>query len=260
MTSFRQHSTRREARIASRTLRWVTRPAAIGATLIAFAMATVFAIAPPAPPSAAERLHELAVAHAQTLQVADHVVPTSTRRDSFSATPGIVTLAQSGTNYDWAKLVLTFAKLPVTDDNVTVFTRWMRQENGADNWWNRNNPLNNGYGSGGGGGTGSYPNLVVAAKMCAESFTANPGYAGFVAAFRANASTSEIERAIWASNWAAGHYANGGHWRRSRPSHFESRCEAFAEPPRREYSGLHGATRAHEGWSQRPPSEEVSCS
>ena len=48
--------------------------------------------------------------------------------------------------------------------------------------------------------------------MCAESFTANPGYAGFVAAFKAGASTATIEHAIWGSNWAAGHYANGGHW------------------------------------------------
>ncbi len=190
----------------------MTRPAAVGAVFLAFAMAAVFAIAPPAPPSAAERLHELALAHAQTLQVADHVVPTSTKRDTFSATPGIITLAQSGTNYDWAKLVLTFAKLPVTDGNVTVFTRWMRQENGADDWWNRNNPLNNGWGSGGGGGTGTYPNLVVAAKMAADALNSNPGYAGFVSAFRSSAPTATIEQAIWASPWATGHYANGGHW------------------------------------------------
>ncbi len=39
-----------------------------------------------------------------------------------------------------------------------------------------------------------------------------PGYQGFVAAFERSAPTAEIEAAIWASPWASGHYANGGHW------------------------------------------------
>jgi hypothetical protein len=109
-------------------------------------------------------------------------------------------------------MVLLFAGLPVTADNVTVFTRWMRQENGPDDWWNRNNPLNNGWGSGGGGGLGSYPNLVVAAQNAAEAMRTLPGYQGFVSAFEREAPTEEIESAIWNSNWASGHYAYGGHW------------------------------------------------
>jgi hypothetical protein len=133
-------------------------------------------------------------------------------RDGYTATPGVQTLAAEGTNYAWAKLVLLFADLPMTEDNVTVFTRWMRQENGPDDWWNRNNPLNNGWGSGGGGGTGTYPNLVVAAQNAAEAMRSNPGYQGFVSAFERSAPTAEIEAQIWASPWASGHYANGGHW------------------------------------------------
>ena len=39
-----------------------------------------------------------------------------------------------------------------------------------------------------------------------------PGYQGFVAAFERSAPTEEIEAEIWASPWASGHYANGGHW------------------------------------------------
>ncbi len=37
-------------------------------------------------------------------------------------------------------------------------------------------------------------------------------YSGIVAAFAASAPTEQIEQAIWASPWASGHYANGGHW------------------------------------------------
>ena len=133
-------------------------------------------------------------------------------RDTYSATPGIATLAASGTNHDWAKLVLVLAELPPTESNVTVFTRWMRQENGTDDWWNRNNPLNNGWGSGGGGGLGSYDSLVIAAENAAEALHGNSGYSAIVAGFAASAPTEVIEAAIWASPWASGHYANGGHW------------------------------------------------
>jgi len=78
------------------------------------------------------------------------------RKPSTSQTPsGIQTLVNGGTNHDWAKLVQLFAELPMTEDNVTVFTRRMRRENGDDDWWNRNNPLNNGWGSGGSGGLSS---------------------------------------------------------------------------------------------------------
>jgi hypothetical protein len=99
----------------------------------------------------------------------------------------------------------------MTDANVTVMTRWMRQENGADDWWNRNNPLNNGLGSGGGGGTGTYANLVIAAQYLAKNLR-KPMFAGIAAAFDSNAPTAKIESAIWYSGWASGHYANGAHW------------------------------------------------
>ncbi len=186
---------------------------AIAAATVAFAFMMILAVAPPAPPTDAEELQMFVDAHAQTLEVDDDVVANADiELGDYSATPGVETLAASGTNYDWAKLVLIFAGLPVTDDNVTVFTRWMRQENGPDDWWNRNNPLNNGWGSGGGGGLGRYPNLVVAAENAAEAMRTLPGYQGFVAAFERSAPTEEIEAEIWASPWASGHYANGGHW------------------------------------------------
>ena len=190
----------------------MAQPLAIGAMVVAFSLAAITAIAPP--PSAKSDVvwFTYLSEHAQTLTVPSGVAATVVTRDGYAATPGIQTLVAGGTNHDWAKLVLLMAGLPMTESNVTVFTRWMRQENGPDDWFNRNNPLNNGWGSGGGGGLGSYDNLVIAAENCAESFYSNAGYAGFVDAFARSAPTAEIEAAIWASPWASGHYANGGHW------------------------------------------------
>lgn len=185
---------------------------AIGAAIVAFALMMILSVAPPAPPTDAEELQVYLDTHAQTLEVDADAVAGDAVVGDYTATPGVETLKAGGTNYDWAKLVLIFAGLPATDDNVTVFTRWMRQENGADDWWNRNNPLNNGWGSGGGGGLGSYPNLIVAAENAAEAMRNQPGYQGFVAAFERSAPMEEIESAIWNSNWASGHYAYGGHW------------------------------------------------
>src|SRR5690554_6351114 len=108
-------------------------------------------------------------------------------RDSFHVTPGRATFINGGTNHDWAKLVLLNGGWPVTDNNVTVITRWMRQENYIDSWWNRNNPLNNGWGSGGGGGLGSYPSLVVAAENAAKALNTHPGYASIRSAFASSA-------------------------------------------------------------------------
>lgn len=179
---------------------------------VAFVFTASTALAPPPWPSPAEILQAYVEAHAQSVTVSAAVHPTLAPRDGFAATPGIETLVASGSNYDWAKLVLLEAALPITENNVTVFTRWMRQENYTDSWWNRNNPLNNGWGSGGGGGTGSYVSLRDAARNAAEALRSNRGYADIVAAFEADALTEVTEAAIWASPWAAGHYANGGHW------------------------------------------------
>lgn len=180
--------------------------------LVAFSFAAIGAVAPPPPLSRAAVWQGYLDLHAQTYTVSPAVAKSVPLRDGYSATPGIDTLAAGGTNHDWAKLVLLLGGFPMTESNVTVFTRWMRQENGPDDWWNRNNPLNNGWGSGGGGGLGSYDNLVIAAENAAEALRTNGGYAGIVAAFDASAPTAELENAIWNSPWASGHYAYGGHW------------------------------------------------
>ncbi len=148
----------------------------------------------------------------QTISVPQSVAQVLVSRDGYSGTTALDKLRQSGTNRDWAELVMIFGGFPRTESNITVMLRWMRQENGPDDWWLRNNPLNNGWGSGGGSGLGSYANLVIAAENCAEALHENSGYAAILAGFESSAPTSQIESAIWASPWASSHYANGAHW------------------------------------------------
>lgn len=181
----------------------------IGAAVTAFSLTAILAVAPPK--HTGNQLTAYISAHAQKLDVAAGSSPTPVARDDYAATAGWESYIRSGTNYDWAKLVLYDGGFPITDANVTVFTRWMRQENGADDWWNRNNPLNNGLGSGGGGGTGTYANLQVAAQYLAANLR-RPIFSDIAAAFDANEDTALIESTIWASRWATSHYANGTHW------------------------------------------------
>ncbi len=189
---------------------------AVGALIGAFALITVGSLAPPPVSSVADASGQPVLSYrsadVQRLTVPENAQAVAITRDGYSATVGFRSLAVSGTNYDWAKLVLLKAGFPTTDSNVTVMTRWMRQENGANNWWNRNNPLNNGWGSGGNSGLGSYDSLELAAENAAEALHSVGGYSGIVAGFAASAPTDVIEAAIWASPWASSHYANGGHW------------------------------------------------
>lgn len=180
-----------------------------GAALAVAAIVATVAIAPQQPADAVPG--SLMPLDVQNSQLAANPAG-ELARDSYAATPGVDTLASGGTNYDWAKLVLLDAGFPMTENNITVLTRWMRQENGPDNWFNRNNPLNNGWGSGGNSGLNPYPNLRVAAENVAAALHGNPSYSAIVAAFAESAPTSVTEQAIWASPWASSHYANGGHW------------------------------------------------
>jgi hypothetical protein len=212
-------TTFRERLEASRAGRRTRKTLALGALTVAFGLTLSLALAPPAPPSEAAMLTAYADAHAQEVDVAEaataaHLVATgAVTRDDYDATQGIDSLKAGGTNHDWAKLVLLFAGFPMTDTNVTVITRWMRQENYVDSWWNRNNPLNNGWGaSAGAGGTGRNVNLVEAARNAADALVTNRGYAGIRAAFQDGTSTAAVESAIWASPWASGHYNGGTHW------------------------------------------------
>lgn len=191
---------------------WTRRLLPLGVVSVVFGLVVTASLAPPRGPTDAEVWNAYLESHAQKLTVSQDAAAPAVTRDGYSATPGIATLVAGGTNHDWAKLVLLLAGLPMTETNVTVFTRWMRQENGTDDWWNRNNPLNNSWGAPGEGGTGTNDNLVIAAQNAADALHSIGGYSGIVAAFAASTSTESIEQAIWASPWASGHYANGGHW------------------------------------------------
>jgi hypothetical protein len=195
-----------------RAPRRTSRPLAVGAAIVSFALTAALAIAPQAPSSTADPLSADAAGPSQTLTVSNSVAVADVTRARYAAAPGRQSLVSGGTNYDWAKLVLLSGGWPQSDANVTVLVRWMRQENGTDSWWNRDNPLNNGLGSGGGGGTGSYPNLVLAAQKVAENLQRNGGFVSIAAAFAASAPTSVTEQAIWASPWASSHYGNGSRW------------------------------------------------
>jgi hypothetical protein len=186
---------------------------AIGAAIGAFALFAIMTVAPPPPQTDASALQAYVDEHAQTVTVASGAtVAALDERGGYTASPGIQTLKSEGTNYAWAKMVMLFAGWPMSDDNITVFTRWMRQENGPPDWFNRNNPLNNGWGTQGGTFMSGYATLVDAAAQCADALKTNPGYAGIADGFANARPTKSIEAAIWASPWATGHYNGGAHW------------------------------------------------
>ncbi|HEY2645049.1 MAG TPA: hypothetical protein VGI56_14960 [Galbitalea sp.] len=187
---------------------------ALGASFTVFALAALAALAPPPPLTAAQRLAAYDSLHAQKLTVSSAVVVQDVARDTYTATPAIQTFVNGGTNYDWASLVLLFGHWPITDSNKTVIVRWMRQENGVNNWWNRDNPLNNSFGAPGAGGTGRYTSLIMSAQKCAEALHkgVGGGYLGIVASLAASASPDATAQAIFASGWSSSHYANGTHW------------------------------------------------
>ncbi|MDN4639457.1 hypothetical protein QCD70_04295 [Agreia sp. PsM10] len=216
MNSYHLPPSRPVARPVSRRARLARRILGLTAGAAVLALAALTAIAPaPSMPQDEPALANSTLAGQADEQVLDlpaGVTQASVARDSFATVAGVQGLAAGSTNRDWAELVLLLGDFPRTDDNVTVMLRWMRQENGPDNWWNRNNPLNNGWGSGGNSGLGSYDTLVIAAENAAEALHSNPGYAGIVAGFSSSAPTAQIEQAIWASPWATSHYANGAHW------------------------------------------------
>lgn len=215
---------RRRARAHVRRNPFALRHHGIPEALAVIGLAAALAVAPPAPPKAdaapateAGRVVPHAVqaqprfrsTQTQHLTVSSAAQPEVTERDVVTATPGERMLIAEGTNESWAKLVMMYGGWPQTDANVENFLQWMRQENGTADWWNRNNPLNNGWGSGGGGGFGSYADLATGARMAAENLH-RPLFSGIASCFAAG--NGGCKDAIVASPWAASHYANGAHW------------------------------------------------
>lgn len=214
-----RRTARRHAHRSPFAMRHLGIPEALGV----LALAAALLVAPPVPKAHAESLTvegrsmpltaqgqpRFDRSETQHLTVAAGVESEAASRDAITATPGERMLVAEGTNESWAKLVMMYGGWPQTDANVQTFMQWMRQENGVDDWWNRNNPLNNGWGSGGGGGFGSYDTLTTGAKMAAENLH-RPLFSGIASCFAAG--NGGCKDAIVASPWAASHYANGAHW------------------------------------------------
>jgi len=119
----------------------------------------------------------------------------------------------------WAGLVLAIGGWPITPNNLANMETWMRAENYATTWTGTagaNNPLNNGLGSGGGDGTGSYPDLFTAAVYAVKGIQGGifsttcggntPG--GIAQALAADAPFPVFSQAVIKSGWASGCYTN----------------------------------------------------
>lgn len=137
--------------------------------------------------------------------------PSAADVNSTAAGSGITFTVGGTTNADWAALVLQDASLPVTRNNLTVILQWMDSENSPQDWWLRNNPLNNGLGSGGGAGFGSYSDLQTAASYVAQQLDRSL-FAGIHDALAADSAPSVTAQAIMASAWAGSHYGYGSLW------------------------------------------------
>jgi hypothetical protein len=114
----------------------------------------------------------------------------------------------SSTNCDWANLVLRDGGWPATSNNLTVVMQWMTSEEPSSDWWHHNNPLNNGEGSGGGSGLGSYADLFTAAHFVAVNLHSGiANYPAVTADLAASADPTTTSKAIWSSGWSCGHYS-----------------------------------------------------
>lgn len=83
----------------------------------------------------------------------------------------------------------------------------MSSQEPPSDWWHNINPLNNGYGSGGGSGPASYPNLAVAADYVAQNLHLGSQYSSVVADLSASAAPGTTAAAIINSPWSSGHYS-----------------------------------------------------
>ncbi|MCU1481165.1 MAG: hypothetical protein JWQ19_1951 [Subtercola sp.] len=188
------------------------------AAIACFSLLPVFLIAPAAnagePDARAAASLAPGPSMSQVLAAGASVGGVSADRDGYTVNkPTEATIAPgSSTNKDWAALVLVDGGWPASDNNVTVILQWMDSENSPQSWWLRNNPLNNGYGSGGGAGFGSYPELVTAARDAALNLGTNSVYSQIIADFAASAPVATTVSAIEASPWASSHYGYGSIW------------------------------------------------
>lgn len=112
------------------------------------------------------------------------------------------------TNADWATLVLSYIGAPTTNNNVQNMLVWMAAEEPSSNWWNRNNPLNTGFGTGGGSGLGSAADLTQGAQDTASTINQS-NMSTIKSALLNDVPLAQFEGALQLSPWAGSHYSNG---------------------------------------------------
>lgn len=211
---------RRAARIAAAEVRAERKHHLIAvASAASLGLVSSFMLALPAnaaEPLPADPAVSSGTAPGQSLAVSDSAELPAVQQSTFGASGGTgevgVTTTGGQTNASWAQLVLQDGGWPTSANNITVILQWMDSENSPQSWWLRNNPLNNGYGSGGGAGFGSYPSLLVAAQDVAVNLQRNSGYSAIVSSLAASAPVQTTAEAIEDSPWAGSHYGYGSLW------------------------------------------------
>ncbi len=192
--------------------------AVAGTTLL---VAVVAAVPYVNPVTAAAARAAAATADQQTVQVDVVTAGAIAPRDGYAAELSPARTAQQlvgkGTQYDWARLVLYFGGWDASDGKVLAIAQWMRAENAPQSWWNRDNPLNNGWGTLAGNFMSGYSDLVSAAQQCADAIRTNGGYQVIEDALSKDSTRDQVRAAIIASSWATGHYGGGAHWGGGRP-------------------------------------------
>jgi hypothetical protein len=109
------------------------------------------------------------------------------------------------TQQNWATAVLTDAGLPVTQNNINNIMRWMVAEEPANNWFDRNNPLNASLGTTASDGTASYTNLATGASYTAKMIQQS-NMSGIYQALQSDGTPDAFSAAVVASPWASSHY------------------------------------------------------
>lgn len=111
-------------------------------------------------------------------------------------------------NFDWARLMLSDGRFPITENNVDNVTRWMTAEEPTGDWYHAWNPLNI---NASGAGFDQFPNLETSARVTAQVIRQS-NMIGIAQCLAANAATSAFSAAVVRSPWAESHYGgNPGH-------------------------------------------------